>query len=150
MGLYYNFIRHAKRDLDKLVTPKLQKFNKPSFGKGFSGTLHGERSDSGGYKFLRIKLFGHPNVKSVKGCQLVFESTSGTIKCESDTKGIESYYSQSLQKGITTFEIYLDDELHRLLKDTVNSLTITLPKQFFGKNTYDFQIQSDAFSKLMH
>lgn len=144
-----SLIREAKAFLDKVNTKKVQEFNKPSFGEGDVGTLHGERSDANGYKFLRITLFGSPKIKSVKGCTLDFQSNIGAITCSSDTKDIESVYSDTLTKGITEFEIYLDDELYQSLKKPITSVTISFPKRPFGKHVCSFEIQSSVFSKIV-
>ena len=125
----------------------INEFKKPSFGRGDAGTLHGVRSDADGYKFLHITLFGSPKVKVVKGCTLEFDTPDGTIKCISDTKDIESVYSDKLGKGLTEFEIYLNDELFQEFKKRITGVTITFPKKLFGKHVYSFDIQSKAFAK---
>ena len=149
MSIGGGLIREANKFIDGVATKKVKDFNQPSFGEGPMGTLHGERSDADGYKFLRIKLFGAPLVKTVKGCRLEFKNDSGSIVCNSDTKDIESVYSHTLVKGITEFEIYLDDELHKSLKKSINSVSITFPKKLFGKDVYSFEIKHKSFSKLM-
>lgn len=131
------------------VDSAIQNFKAPTFAKGDAGTLHGVRSDADGYKFLRIALFGSPKIKVVKGCTLEFKNNSGaTLKCSSDTKDIESVYSDKLKKGITEFEIYLDQELLQSLKKPMNTVTITFPKKLFGKEVCSFEIQSKVFSKF--
>ena len=149
MSIGGRLIRDAQDFVDKVAIKKIQDFRKPSFGKGEVGTLHGERSDADGYKFLRITMFGSPKIKSVKGCTLEFQSKSGTIKCSSDTKDIESEYSETLSKGITEFEIYLDDELYQALKKPVTSVTVTFPKRLFGKEVCSFEIHSKVFAKFI-
>ncbi|MDG1331797.1 MAG: hypothetical protein P8P74_05675 [Crocinitomicaceae bacterium] len=131
------------------VESAIQNFKAPSFGKGEVGTLHGVRSDADGYKFLRIALFGSPKIKVVKGCTLEFKNNSGaTVKCTSDTKDIESVYSDKLKKGITEFEIYLDDELIKSLKKPMNAVTLTFPKKLFGKEVCSFEVHPKMFSKF--
>lgn len=142
-------VRGAKNFIDKAATKQVQEFSAPSFGEGPDGTLHGGRSDADGYKFLTIVLFGSPKIKCVKGCKLEFKSKSGTITCSSDTKDIESIYSEGLAKGITAFEIYLDDELYRSLKAPITSVTMTFPRKLFGKDTYSFDVRSKAFTKVI-
>jgi hypothetical protein len=142
-------LNKAKDYLDKVATPKVRAFNEPSFGEGPMGTLHGERSDADGYKFLRVTLFGSPLIKTVKGCKIEFKSDSGKVACNSDTKDIESTYSHSLGKGITTFEIYLDEELHQSLKAPITAMSITFNKKFFGKDILSFDIQNKKFAKIL-
>lgn len=149
MGVGSRLVRDAQDFIDKVAIKKIEAFRKPSFASGDEGSLHGERSDADGYKFLRVTLFGSPKIKSVKGCTLEFKNNSGvTIKCSSDTKDIESEYSDTLSKGLTEFEIYLDDELYQSLKKPMNSVTITFPKKLFGKVVCTFDLQSKAFSKF--
>ena len=130
-------------------TEKVNDFKEPFFGEGPMGTVHGERSDADGHKFFRITFLGPLKIKVVKGCTLKFESKSGTIECTSDTKDIESIYSAKLGKGITTFEIYLDKELHQSLKAPINSVEITFPKKFLGNHVCSFKVRSKMFSKLI-
>ena len=149
MGIGSAIIKDAKKFLDKAAMVQVEAFKQPSFGKGDAGTLHGERSDANGYRFLRITLFGTPNIKCVKGCTLIFEGASGNITCASDTKDIESVYSETIGKGITTFEIYLDDELFQSLKTPINGVRMTFPRKLFGKDSFSFQVESAAFSKFL-
>lgn len=142
-------VQGAKNFVDKAATKQVQEFNAPSFGEGPAGTLHGGRSDADGYKFLTIVLFGSPKIKAVKGCELEFTGKSGTIKCNSDTKDIESIYSEGLAKGLTVFEIYLDDELFKSLKTPITSVTMTFKRKLFGKDTYSFDVKNKAFAKFI-
>ena len=148
-GFGGSLARQAKKFVDKLATEKVQVFNEPSFGVGYVGTLHGKRTDANGYKFLQITLFGTPNIKVVKGCSLTFESSNGTISCHSDTKGIESIYSTTLGKGITSFEIYLDESLYQSLKSPITGVDITFPRKWFGKDAFTFTIDPSIFLKLL-
>lgn len=134
--------------MDK-VTEQVQAFKAPTIGKGEAGTFHAGRSDANGYRFLQIVLSGSPKVKCVKGCSIEFESSKGTISCKSDTKDIESIYSNTLKKGLTAFEIFLDDELYKQLKSPITGVKMTFPRKLFGKDTFSFEINKNQFSKLM-
>ncbi len=147
MLLHANFIKNIKRDLDAIVTPKIEAFKEPSFAKGDVGTLHGARTDTNGYKFLRIRLFGSPQVKVVKGCTLTFSSPDTHFTLKSDTKDIESYYSKSLGKGITEFEIYLSDKELTLLKQRVEKISVDFGKSgLFKRMAFDFNVDSKKFA----
>ena len=134
---------------EKEATTKVQQFNEPVIGMSSDGTLHGKRTDANGYTFLEITLFGSPNVHSVKGCSLTFQGARGKISCKSDSKDIKSIYSDTLRKGITTFEIYLDDVLLESLRNRVTSVEISFPRRIFGKQQFMFSIQPSQFSKLL-
>jgi len=145
---YYNIAKHAKRNLDKLVTPKIQAFDEPSFATGEFGTLHGGTYTVDGYSFLNIKFFGSPRIKTVKGCTLTFSGKSSEYTVQSETKEIDSYYSESMQKGITEFELFLDDETRKELRQGVQSVSITFPK-LFGKTTYSFEMIGGKFKIIV-
>jgi len=148
MSIGGKLIREANKLVDKTATAQVESFKAPILGKGEAGTLHAGRSDANGYRFLQIVLFGTPKVKCVKGCTLEFETSKGTISCSSDTKDIESIYSETLEKGLTPFEIYLDDELFQQLKSPIKAVNVTFPRKLFGKDKYSFSIDSAKFSKL--
>lgn len=134
---------------EKEATAKVQLFNAPSLGSNSDGTIHGKRTDTSGHRFLQVTLFGSPHVNSVKGCSLKFISARGNVSCNSDSKDIKSIYSETLKKGITTFEIYLDDVLMESLRKKVTSVEISFPRRLFGTKVYAFSIHPSQFSKLM-
>lgn len=140
-------INDTKKLMDT-ISEQIQGFKAPVLGTGDAGTLHAGRSDANGYRFLQVVLFGTPKIKCVKGCSIEFESSKGTISCKSDTKDIESLYSDKLKKGLTAFEIYLDDELFQQLKSPITGVKMTFPRKLFGKDTFSFEIQKNKFSKL--
>jgi hypothetical protein len=149
MSIGGRLIREANKLVDKTATEQVEGFKAPILGKGEAGTLHAGRSDANGYRFLQVVLFGSPKVKVVKGCSLEFETSKGTISCKSDTKDIESIYSETLEKGLTAFEIYLDDELFRQMKSPIKSVKMTFPRKLFGKDSFTFEVRSKEFAKLM-
>ena len=148
MSIGGRLIREANKLVDRTATEQVEAFKAPVLGKGEAGTLHAGRSDANGYRFLQIVLFGSPKVKVVKGCSLEFETSQGTITCSSDTKDIESIYSETLEKGLTAFEIYLDDDLFRQMKSPIRSVKMTFPRKLFGKDIFTFEVDKNKFSKL--
>lgn len=133
-----------------MVAPKVKAFNEPSFATGEAGTLHGARTDANGYKFLRIRLYGSPEIKTFKGCEVAFSGSRKSVKLKSDTKEIESYYSQSLKKGITEFEVYLSDEDLANLKMDVDTITIDFGKAgFFKRLEYSFRVDAKKFAAFL-
>ncbi len=149
MATFKPIIKEAKRLTDRVATEQVQAFKAPVLGKGEAGTFHAGRSDANGYRFLQVVLFGSPKVKCVKGCSIEFTTPKGTISCKSDTKDIESIYSDTLKKGLTAFEIYLDDELFQQLKSPITGVKMTFPRKLFGKDAFEFDIQKNKFSKLI-
>jgi len=142
------------RELDRdFIRPKVQAFNEPSFGIGDAGTLHGKRADANGYAFLRIILFGTVNVKIFKGCTVIFTNTTTkkNIEIASDTQEIESYFSESLGKGMTEFEIYLKaEQFEQLRQQSHDSLTINFGKTgIFKREKYTFEVDTTQFSALL-
>ena len=140
--------RHAQRNLDKLVTPKIEAFDEPSFAEGESGTLHGGTYEVDGYRFLQIVLFGSPKIKTQKGCTLTFKGMTSDFTVQSETREIESYYSESLQKGLTQFELFLDNDMRKEFRKGVKSISITFPKRF-GKTTHVFDVVGGKFKKVV-
>lgn len=145
---FNSIARHANRNLDKLVTPKIEAFDEPSFAEGESGTLHGGTYVVDGYTFLQIVLYGSPKVKTTKGCTLTFSGTTLDLTVQSETREIESYYSESLQKGLTQFELFLDDDLRKEFRKGVKTISITFPKRF-GKTTHSFDVIGGRFKKVV-
>lgn len=149
-------VGNAKRDLEKLIRPKVENYNEPSFANGEVGTLYGKRTDANGYKFLRIHLYGSPEIKVFKGCKAIFEGSqldqnNVTFTLNSDTKEIESYYSTSLRKGITEIEFYLTDpDLNYLMQHTFDTVTLDFGKSgFFRREKHMFHINLEAFQTFL-
>ena len=150
MLLSINFIKDIKNDLDSVRAPAIEKYNVPSFGEGEFGTLHGGRSDTNGYKFLTIHLFGTPKLKVMKGCTVTFEGPEGNFTMNSDTKDIETFYASSLKKGITAFELFLDKDNLPLLKKPINKMTLDYGKSsLFKKHIYTFDVDPKKFKKIL-
>lgn len=150
MLLGINFVKDIKNDLEASRVPQIKAYNVPSFGEGEVGTLHGGRSDSNGYKFLTIHLFGSPKVKVVKGCTVTFNGPDGSFTIKSDTKDIESYYSSKLQKGVTEFEIFLDKDNLTQLKKPIDEMTLDFGKSgLFKKHQYSFKVDGKKFKKFL-
>ena len=151
MLLSVNIIKNIKRDLEAKIIPQLEAYNEPSFGKGEVGTLHGARTDANGYKFLRIRLFGTPQIKVVKGCKVTLSGPDTKFAIVSDTKDIESFYSKTLGKGITELELYLKEEDLPKFKQRVETIHLDFGKSgFFKKLEFDFNIDSKKFAALFN
>ena len=143
--MLYKLSRRIKGDLDELITPKIKAFKEASFAKGTDGTLHGQRSDSGGYKFLRVKVYGPLNVKTIKGCDVTFHTKSKNIEISSDSKEFETSFSVELGIGITEFELFLDDSNMKELSQSMNKITVKIKRK-----KYEFEVtNSNSFKKLM-
>ncbi len=150
MLLSINPIKSIKNDLDAVRAPQIEKYNVPSFGEGEFGTLHGGRSDTNGYKFLTVHLLGTPKIKVVKGCTVTFEGPEGSFTMKSDTKDIETFYSDSLKKGVTEIELFLDKDNLALLKKPINKMTLDYGKSgLFKKHSYSFDVDAKKFKKIL-
>lgn len=150
MLLGINFIKDIKNDLEASRVPQIESYNVPSFGEGEVGTLHGGRSDTNGYKFFTIHLFGSPKIKVVKGCTVTFNGPEGSFSIKSDTKDIESYYSSKLKKGVTELELFLDKENLDRMKKPVEEMTLDFGKSgLFKKHEYTFKVDPKKFKKFL-
>ncbi|MFT6501466.1 MAG: hypothetical protein ACJASQ_001578 [Crocinitomicaceae bacterium] len=136
---------NVKKDLEKLVRPKVLEFDEPAFALGNEQRLSGERSDSAGFKFLTLKVYGPHNINTFKGCVVTFNDKSSQLELRSDSKEIKTYYSHSLELGITEFELFLDEEILAFLRRSIESISIQ-----FGKNRLFFEvIDPDKFSLML-
>jgi hypothetical protein len=150
MVLSINIIKDIKNDLDAVRAPQIENYNVPAFGEGEFGTLHGGRSDTNGYKFFTIHLLGSPKLKVVKGCTVTFDGPNGSFTMKSDTKDIETYYANSLKKGITAFDLFLDKEHLNALKQPIDSITLDFGKSgLFKKHMYSFTVDTKKFKKVL-
>lgn len=142
-------IKDIKKQLDKLVTPKIAAYNEPSFANGVVGTLHGKRSDLNGYQFLRIQLYGSPKITSYKGCKAIFSGSTEAVNfvLKSDSQEIDSYYSEQLQKGITEVEFLLDNSIITVLRKRQDYfITLDFGRTgWFKREKYQFALDRDAF-----
>ncbi len=144
MGLFQSSKR-VKKDKNPEIAPKIQAFNWPSFAEGENGTLHGQINRVDGYDFMHVVLKGDLKIKTPKGCHIVFQTKEGEVNCKSDSRDIESFYSDALQQGLTQFDFLLDKPLKNQLKKGVSSIRLT-----FKKNTYSFDISDpNRFRFLM-
>lgn len=143
-----NGLKHLRESLDELITPKIKAYNEPIFATGAMGTLHGKRTDLNGYQFFRIHLLGSPEIKSYNGCSAIFCGANEKINfvLKSDTKEIDSYYSQALGRGITEVEFLVDDLIVRNLNNRLyDSITLDFGKiGFFRRKKYRFNIDPAA------
>jgi hypothetical protein len=150
MLLSINFIKDIKNDLEAVRGPQIENYNIPSFGTGEFGTLHGGRSDTNGYKFLTVHLFGSPKLKVVKGCTVTFDGPEGSFTVKSDTKDIESFYSGKMKKGVTEFELFLDKDILAELKKPIDKMTLDFGKSgLFKKHEYTFEVDTKKFKKIL-
>lgn len=125
----FGIVGSAKRDIDKSIAPNVQKFNWPTIAEGEHGTLHAQINEVNGYRFIHMVLKGDPKIKTPKGCLITFHTANGAVDCMSDTREIESYYSNELQLGLTEFDFLPDAELKKQLKNGISSFTLKLKKK---------------------
>lgn len=129
------------RDLEKMVRPNVLAFDEPAFALSNKQRLSGERSDSSGFKFLRLKIYGHHNFETYKGCVVVFEGELSKLELKSDTKEIVSYYSYSLELGITEFELFLEEESFTFLsRNSILSISVRIKRTSVFFQITDYEI----------
>ena len=128
----FGLVPTSKKDADKTIAPNIEKFNWPTIAQGEHGTLHAQINEVNGYRFIHVVLKGLPKVKTPKGCLITFHTADGDVDCMSDTREIESYYSNELQLGLTEFDFLPDAELKKQLKKGISSITLNLKKKDYA------------------
>lgn len=126
----------ANRDLDKLMTEKIDQFEGQVIAENEDFLLYAELLMLDEFKFLKFSVLGPLKTEVFEGCQLMFESEAGKFEVESDTMEISTDYSRKLKVGITEFDIDLDDELIDMIENqNMKSLQIVIKK-----SNLDFRI----------
>lgn len=67
------------------------------------------------YEFLNISVISATNIKTLKGCKLVFESKNQIFTLTSDTKEIESDFSNVSNRYLTKISFIIDEKEKKMI-----------------------------------
>jgi len=126
----------ANRDLDKIMTEKVDAFDGYLIGSNEEFNLYAEIFVINEFKFLKLSVVGPLKVESFDGCKLTFVAEKGELKMESDNMEIDTDYSKKLKIGITEFEVDLEDELF----DMIENQNMKSAQVSIKKSNLEFQI----------
>lgn len=126
------FSKVVNKGFDKMMVHKIESFEGTCIAENEDTKIYVELSDLDGFKFLNFSIIGAVNVKLFEGCTITFHSNNTSLEVESDSVEIITDFSPSLKKGITEFDIELEDQLIDLIKnETLTSISIQLKKKSF-------------------
>jgi len=119
----------ADRDLDKIMTEKIDQFQGQIIGENEGFLLFAEIYAFNEFEYLKLRLLGPLKVQTFDGCQITFFSDQGELGMESDTMEIDTDYSKKLKVGITEFDFDLEDELIDVIENQkISSVQISIRK----------------------
>lgn len=146
-GLFRALTHLANLDLDKMMKAKIESFQDKSIAANDRFELFCETREINGFHFLNIKLLGPFDIHTYDGCNLTFVSNMGSYELESDTMEIDTDFSASLNIGITEFDIDLEDELLKLIRNEVlESIRIQFKKESFSLTVHDQERLSQSLT----
>ncbi len=69
------------------------------------------------YEFLNVSVLSGTNIKTTKGCKLVFESQNDRIAIVSDTKEIESDFSNVSNRYLTKISFIINNDQKKMVSN---------------------------------
>jgi hypothetical protein len=83
-----------------------------------------------GYEFLNASILSATDIKTIKGCQLVFESQNNSITIPSDSKEIESDFSNVSNRYLTKISFVIDEsQKEMILKGNFKKVSLNFKKK---------------------
>ena len=109
---------------------KGKKIAESEFGQLFVSYQH-----LSGYDFLNVSVLSGTNIKTTKGCNLVFKSQGHTISISSDTREIESAFSNISNRYLTKISFILDKENKEMMTNgNFNKILLNYKKKSLPMN----------------
>lgn len=123
----------ADRDLDKIMTEKIDQFQGQIVGENEDFLLYAEILAINEFEFLKLRILGPLKIETFDGSQVTFTSEEGELAIESDTMEIGTDFSKTLKVGITEFDVDLEDELIDMIQNqNMMSVQISIKKANLG------------------
>jgi len=97
---------------DLITNIKGQKIAESEYGQLFVSHQH-----LNGYNFLNASILSGSNIKTFKGCAIVFESGDSKISISSDTKDIESDFSNVSNRWLTKVSFIIDESQKTMISN---------------------------------
>ncbi|HMQ59045.1 MAG TPA: hypothetical protein PKE06_00180 [Flavilitoribacter sp.] len=125
------------RAYDQLVAREIMNFKGNKIATGDQNILFASTQEVNGYLFLKLSVLGALHMGQKTECQVKFNGTSISITVDSDQREIETSYSTTLEKGITKFDILVEEDLMDFIRNEPQfSISILIPhvesKGFFS------------------
>lgn len=100
-----------------------------------NGGIWVEFQEISDYKFMNIKVIGKQNLKSLNGCELKFYTNNSEIILVSDTREIESDFSNVSNRYITEINFNITEQDTKFIENKeANKVEIILKK---NKESFD-------------
>lgn len=94
------------------------------------GQLYTHFGELNGYLFMDAVIFSRTNIKTLKGATFTFDGKDTDLVLNSDTKEIESDYSNVSDRFMTNVTFYIDEkELDLIKKRNFDTVRITFKKK---------------------
>ena len=94
------------------------------------GQLFVSFQELSGYLFLNTTVLSATNIKTLKGCNLVFETSTKTVVIPSDTQEIESDFSNVSNRWLTRISFVIDDTQKEMIANgDFNTVTLNFKKK---------------------
>lgn len=118
-GLFSRFIKTSVSSFDKLLKEQLDVLEESSVRPAFSNSeskFYLRAVELNEFHSFSVMITGCLNINTVDGCTLIFYGDGKELIRKSDSEVVKGDYSQTLNVGITSFDIDMDDELVEFLK----------------------------------
>tara|TARA_R110002111_G_C5937194_1_gene367325 strand:+ start:658 stop:1101 length:444 start_codon:yes stop_codon:yes gene_type:complete len=95
------------------------------------GQIYISYQNLSGYEFLNASILSSTNIKTYKGCNLVFETNNKNIVIPSDTKEIESDFSNISNRWLTKVSFIINESNKAMISSgNFESVTIHYKKTY--------------------
>lgn len=118
-----------RNHVDTFTEDLIQNIKGKKLAESKVGQLFGSFQNLSGYEFLNVSILSATNIKTFKGCELVFETDNGSILMPSDTKEIESDFSNVSNRWLTKISFILNESEKDLVSNgNFKSVTLNFKK----------------------
>lgn len=90
-----------RNHIDTVTESKIENVKGEKIASSINGGIWAEINELSEYSFLDIIVIGKMKIKTFEGCEIVFQGAEKVLKLLSDTKEIESNYSNVSNRFIT-------------------------------------------------
>ncbi|MUU77285.1 hypothetical protein [Winogradskyella endarachnes] len=119
-----------RNHVDTFTEDLIQNIKGTKLAESKLGQLFGSFQNLAGYEFLNVSILSTTNIKTLKGCELVFETDKRSILIPSDTKEIESDFSNVSNIWLTKVSFILNEsEKNMIVNGSFKSVTLNFKKR---------------------
>ncbi|WP_396148699.1 hypothetical protein [Flavobacterium sp.] len=90
-----------RNHIDTVTESKIENVKGEKIASSINGGIWAEINELSEYSFLDIIIIGNRKMKTFEGCEIIFQGAEKELKLISDTKEIESNYSNVSNRFIT-------------------------------------------------